>query len=67
MEVKLYELRKSKNLTQLDLAKFLGISHTTYRNKELGRTDFSATEMFKLADFFKEDIGKIFKNKAHES
>lgn len=60
MQIKLYELRKKANLTQKQMAKKLGVSEATYRAKELGQTDFKMSEMFKIANFFKKDIGDIF-------
>ena len=60
MQIKLYELRKEAGLTQSQMAEKLNISETTYRSKELGQTDFKLSEMFKIANFFKKNIGDYF-------
>ncbi|MDK7292431.1 transcriptional regulator [Streptococcus macedonicus] len=60
MQIKLYELRKQAGLTQAQMAEKLNISKTTYRSKELGRTDFKSTEMFLIADILEKDIHEIF-------
>lgn len=60
MQIKLYELRKKAGLTQAQMAKKLDISENSYRMKELGRTDFKLTEMYRIANLFNKDIGDIF-------
>jgi len=60
MQYKLYALRKHKGLTQEDMAEKLGITPTTYRNKELGHTFFNAKEMFKISDLFQKPLDDIF-------
>ncbi|MBO4127975.1 helix-turn-helix transcriptional regulator [Streptococcus suis] len=60
MQIKLYELRKKKNLTQKQMAKQLQISENAYRNKELGHSAFKSDEMFIIADILEESIGEIF-------
>lgn len=60
MQYKLYALRKQKGLTQEDMAKELGITPNTYRNKELGHTFFNAKEMFKISDLFQKPLDDIF-------
>ena len=61
MQLLLYDLRKEQNkLTQEDMAKYLGISTKSYRDKEKGKQEFTQDEMFKLAKFFNKPIDKIF-------
>lgn len=60
MQTTLYGLRKAKGLTQKELAKELGISELSYRNKELGKNEFTQDEMFFLSRYFNEKMDKIF-------
>lgn len=60
MQIKLYQLRKENNVSQERLADIIGKSSVSYRNKELGRIDFSSSEMFKIANFFHKSISEIF-------
>ncbi|MBY5033865.1 helix-turn-helix domain-containing protein [Streptococcus gallolyticus] len=60
MQVKLYELRKKAGLTQATLAGVINKSETTYRDKELGNRDFTLSEMYNIANYFKVSIGDIF-------
>ena len=60
MQTTLYGLRKAKGLTQKELAKKLGISELSYRNKELGKNEFTQDEMFFLSSYFNEKMDKIF-------
>lgn len=61
MQLLLYDLKKNKNkLTQKDIAQYLGISTKSYRDKEKGKQEFTQDEMFKLSNFFKKPIDKIF-------
>lgn len=60
MQIKLYELRKEKGLTQAQMGEFLNISEASYRSKELDQTDFKLSEVFKIAKLFEKDIGYIF-------
>lgn len=60
MQWNLYRLRKECGLTQTDVAKVLGVSLTTYSNKERGVTLFDSNEMFILANFFKKPMEEIF-------
>lgn len=60
MQAKLYELRKEKGLTQSQMGDILGISEVSYRSKELDKSDFKLSEMFKIAKLFNKDIGYIF-------
>ncbi|WP_155974192.1 helix-turn-helix transcriptional regulator [Streptococcus ruminantium] len=60
MQIVLYSLRKKAGLSQADIAKKLGISEASYRQKELEQSEFKLTEMFKIADILDKDIGDIF-------
>ncbi|MCK31476.1 XRE family transcriptional regulator, partial [Listeria monocytogenes] len=48
----LMKLRKSKNLTQSDIAKILGVARTTYSSYEQNRRMPDAEIQIKIADYF---------------
>ncbi|HHJ8618136.1 TPA: helix-turn-helix transcriptional regulator [Streptococcus pyogenes] len=56
----LYKLRKEKGISQEEMSKVINKSSNTYRDKELGKRDFTQSEMFKIASFFNKDLGEIF-------
>ncbi|AJD83081.1 Cro/Cl family transcriptional regulator [Streptococcus phage Str-PAP-1] len=60
MQIVLYQLRKQNDISQEKMADVIGKTSVSYRNKELGRTDFSSSEMFKIANFFHKSISEIF-------
>lgn len=61
MQLVLYDLRKNKKkMTQAEIANYLGISTKTYRSKELGNSEFTMDEMFKIAKLFNMRIDDIF-------
>ena len=61
MQLKRYDLRKNyMHMTQGEVAKFLGISEKTYREKEKGVTPFNQDEMFALSKLFGLSIDTIF-------
>ncbi|HEM5172594.1 TPA: helix-turn-helix transcriptional regulator [Streptococcus suis] len=60
MQSKLYALRRERNITQEQMAKHLGISTSTYRNKEMDRQEFKSSEMFAISKIFEMEISKIF-------
>ncbi|HGK8095236.1 TPA: helix-turn-helix transcriptional regulator [Streptococcus pyogenes] len=60
MQILLYKLRKEKGISQEEMSKVINKSSNTYRDKELGKRDFTQSEMFKIASFFNKDLGKIF-------
>lgn len=60
MQTVLYGLRKERGLTQKELAQKMGISEVSYRNKELGKSEFTQDEMFFLSRFLNKQIDKIF-------
>lgn len=65
LQALLCELRKQSGLRQEDMARMLGMSTTSYRQKELGQTEFKMSEMFDIADIFDKSISDIFTNKVH--
>ena len=60
MQWNLIRLRKTKGLTQLEMAKALGISVSSYQNKETGKTSFKDIEMFTISKMFDKTIEEIF-------
>ncbi len=60
VQIKLYELRKNADLTQIQLAKKLGISANQYGKKERGQQEFTQDEMFLLSKLFNKSISDIF-------
>lgn len=49
---RLKELRKTKNVTQKQIAELLSINERNYRRYEAGDVDPSASNTTKLADYF---------------
>ena len=60
MQILLYKLRKEYGLSQREMAKLINKSEVSYRNKELGKTDFTQSEMFIIAPHFNKELGDIF-------
>lgn len=61
MQLILFNLRKQeKKVTQKEIADYLGISTSSYRDKEKGRREFTQDEMFALSKYFKKPIDEIF-------
>lgn len=60
MQWELIKKRKEAGLTQKDMAKMLGISESSYTNKERGDYQFKQDEMFMAADYFDCRIDEIF-------
>lgn len=60
MQYLLDSIRRSKKITQEDMAKLLDIDVRTYQNKEKGVTQFKQNEMFIIAKFFNKKIDEIF-------
>lgn len=57
--------RISKNLTQEEISKLLGVTISTYNRKELGLVDFKRGEVLKLSnilDLTLQDVNDIFFN-----
>ena len=57
---KLKGLRAERGLSQVEMAKILGVSEGTYVAKENGLRDFSITEAGILRKFFKISSDEIF-------
>ena len=51
---RLKELRSTKNLSQMQLAKLTNISQSAIAKWELGKTEPTATAIITLANFFNE-------------
>lgn len=60
MQDKLILLRKKNGITQEMLADLLGITQKTYSYKELGKTQFTMNEMFKIAKYLNLSVDEIF-------
>ncbi len=60
MQWSLIKLRKEANLTQMDLAKMIGMNVRTYIMKELGQSEFKASEMIKIHQYFGISLDEIF-------
>ena len=60
MQVRLIGIRKMHNETQRALAKLIGRDLRTYQNKETGKTQFTANEMFIIAKHYGRAIDDIF-------
>lgn len=60
MHWKLIKLRKSRKISQEDMANMLGINIRTYSLKENGKTDFKLEEIFIIAKFFNKHVEEIF-------
>jgi putative transcriptional regulator len=57
---KLKGLRAERGLTQLDMAKKLGISETSYVLRETGKREFKLSEMGIISTYFGLSIEDIF-------
>lgn len=60
VQVYLLQARKEAGLTQAELANLLGISTTSYGDKERGIKEFTQDEMFFLSKFFNKNLQEIF-------
>jgi putative transcriptional regulator len=65
MQEKLLILRKRRNLTQKDMAKYLDVTVSTYARKERGQSEFNMTEMFALRKLFNRKVDDIFLPLSH--
>lgn len=50
---KLKEIRKQHNLTQQQIAEYLGVTQSTYAYYETGRNEPDLETLKKIADFYK--------------
>lgn len=53
-------LRANVNLSQEQVAEYLGISRESYRNKENGKRKFTFEEGHKLSDLFNVSLDMIY-------
>lgn len=60
---KIEYLRKEKNLSQCQLAKFVGKSRANLSRREKGLVEPSIMESWKLSDFFEVSIDYLFGRK----
>lgn len=60
MQKKLAALRRYHDISQKELADYLGMDLRTYVSKENGQSQFKANEMFALARKFGLQIDEIF-------
>ena len=60
MDTKLQELRKSKGISQKDVAKALGVTTGYYGMIELGKRKPSLKTAFQIANFFNKKVEDIF-------
>ena len=56
---KLFELRKSKKKTQVDMAKILGVAKTTYASYEQNRRTPDNPMQIKIADYFDISLDEL--------
>ncbi|MFW6002152.1 MAG: helix-turn-helix transcriptional regulator [archaeon] len=57
---KLYNLRKIKGITQAEMAQKLGLSTTSYGDKERGKTEFKLSEIKKILKILDVDFEMVF-------
>lgn len=57
---RLISWRRYHGITQKQMADMLGMDVRTYINKESGKTQFKANEMFVIASILKKDISELF-------
>lgn len=56
MYTRIRDLREDKDLTQVQVAKFLGMSQTGYSKYETGENDLPTTILIKLARLYNTSI-----------
>ena len=56
MYQRIRDLREDKDLTQKQIAQYLGMSQTGYSKYETGENDIPTAVLIKLADFFHTSI-----------
>ena len=56
---RLRDLREDADLTQTQVAKFLGMSQTGYSKYETGENDIPTRVLIKLAEFYRTSIDYI--------
>ena len=58
------KIRNKKNVSQQEIADFLGVDRKTYVSWEAGAADIKSSYIPKLAEFLHVEIGDLFKDKA---
>jgi transcriptional regulator with XRE-family HTH domain len=56
-------LRTKKNISQQDVADFLGVDRKTYNTWEVGSADIKSSYIPKLAEYLQVEITDLFKEK----
>ncbi|WP_153465038.1 helix-turn-helix transcriptional regulator [Sediminibacillus terrae] len=64
---KVREIRKSKGITQVFVAKQLGIAVQTYNGYELGRREIKAETLRNIASILNEPVENFFDNNLYDS
>lgn len=59
----LKQRRKELKLTQADVARKLRVTRSAYTNKELGRYEFTSTELEILTNLLRVSFNDLFKSK----
>lgn len=67
MQSKLYSIRKSKKLSQEEMAKLLNMSRISYGKKERGDVEFTIDEMFDISNEFQLPIDDIFLPRSNQN
>jgi len=57
-------IRNRNNVSQQEIADFIGVDRKTYINWENGTTDVKSTYIPKLAEFLKVEINDLFREKS---
>lgn len=57
---RLAELRRNRNLTQEDIANYLGVGRTTYAMYEQGHREMDYELLLKLANYYQVTLDYIF-------
>lgn len=60
MQKKLASIRRYHNISQREMANLIGVTERAYHDKENGKTQFKANEMFAIARRFQMTIEEIF-------
>ena len=59
-------IRNKKNISQQEIADFLGVDRKTYVNWESSMADIKSSYIPKLAEFLQVDIKELFREKVSE-
>lgn len=58
--ISLKEIRRSYELTQIQVSDFVGLSMRHYREKESGNIPFSQTEIMRMIELFNLDANEVY-------